>query len=474
MDEAKRLGEYNSVGGSATHILFNFPGYGALYMGSLMSISYSTFRDKTPVYTLGGTNIDGFAMGKRYIAGSIIKTFFMNDDLKQFLTKIKTDIGIQTDIDNLYRLNDRAYKTYHNLLIDDIVPFDIIIVLCSEYGDWSVSEVIYGATFINTGQVYSIADIVTETTMSFIANDVRMTHDSLGKQISSLMPSTMAVKASTLKSNNSSISESSNGTPYYVKLSYQEVLELVEDGSLPRSALSEWKEHNRTIQSGNGNLEYSFSNKSEVPDSNPYKTAGSQNIESNTLSQDTVRSSNLSGGVNSIHDGDTLSFKTTNKDGKNTTVELRLIGIDTPEIYNSVSGKTTYTQPLGLEAQEAIKGYISAGNWDRDVELGYVRENGVDVYGRKLYVNPNLIEYMVANGYSYPMLNSAATSSMTTSELSRIEQAAIRAKENKIGLYGLNYPVISPSDWRKMNSKEQMDYLESVGQESIAKVHDRE
>ena len=29
-----RKGEYHSVGGDATHIIFNFPGYGALYMGS--------------------------------------------------------------------------------------------------------------------------------------------------------------------------------------------------------------------------------------------------------------------------------------------------------------------------------------------------------------------------------------------------------------------------------------------------------
>lgn len=177
-----KVGEYMNVGGSATHVLFNFPGYGALHIGSIETISYSTYRDKTPVYNLGNININGFALGKRYIAGSLIKTLFIYDDLKQFLTRVKDDIGLEQELNSIYQMTNDSFKTYHHLLIDDVMPFDIIILMASEYGAYHVTEVIYGCTFINTGQVHSINDMITQSTMSFIANDVRQTHTGLESQ----------------------------------------------------------------------------------------------------------------------------------------------------------------------------------------------------------------------------------------------------------------------------------------------------
>ena len=97
-------GEYHSVGGDATHIVFNFPGFGALYIGSLLSLSYQVYRDKTPVYNLGNTNIDGFAIGKRYVAGSIIKTVFLDDDITNFLQIIADGLNLNRYVDNLYQL----------------------------------------------------------------------------------------------------------------------------------------------------------------------------------------------------------------------------------------------------------------------------------------------------------------------------------------------------------------------------------
>lgn len=453
MDEAKRLGEYNSVGGSATHVLFNFPGHGALYMGSLISVSYSTFRDKTPVYNLGNTNIDGFAMGKRYIAGSIIKTFFMNDDLKQFLTKIKNDIGINTKIDNLYQLTGNSYTTYHNLLIDDIVPFDIIIVLCSEYGDWSISEVIYGATFINTGQVYSIADIMTETTMSFIANDVKMTHDKIGSQISNLPSSTQAMRASNIQGNTdkTTIMPSED----YSELTYQELLELVESGRAPRSALSEWQnKHKQT--------DYNFSNTSTVNNSStsdPYKSPGIYPNALSTLDSDKLTSVNIHNGVDNIHDGDTISFIIGGK-----KESIRLIGLDTPEVYSNDSGKGTLTQPYGLEAREAAIAYIKSGKWDEDAKSGIIKDVGVDTYGRKLVVNPNFIDYMIRSGFSYLELNDSSLSGMTEAQATKIRQSYEEAKRDGIGIHGSTNPIVTPEVWRNSYTLEQQeDYLERIG-----------
>ena len=210
-----RKGEYHSVGGDATHIIFNFPGYGALYMGSLISLSYQTYRDKVPVYNLGNTNIDGFAIGKRYVAGSIIKAMFLNDDLRAFLNEVSKDIGLNKDIDSIYQLKYENSKTYHHLMMDDILPFDIIIVLSSEYGNFSVSEVIYGATLINSGQVHSIQDLIVENTISFVARDARQTLESLNSTKYNITTGGSGTKASELSdtSNTKYKSDKLNSNP---------------------------------------------------------------------------------------------------------------------------------------------------------------------------------------------------------------------------------------------------------------------
>lgn len=456
MDEAKRLGEYNSVGGSSTHVLFNFPGYGALYMGSLISLSYSTFRDKTPVYNLGNTNIDGFAMGKRYVAGSIIKTMFMNDDLRQFLTKIKTDIGLKSDIDSLYALTKDSFKTYHNLLIDDIIPFDIIILLSSEYGAWSVSEVIYGATFINTGQVYSISDIITETTMSFIANDVKMTHSEVGSHQSSLISQTSDVAASNLPE----IPKSSNLDKLYdvSKLTYSELTQKINNGELPRSALSEWNASN--VSNGSTNLDESRAGSSySIPTNNTSSSAtiGTQVLD---IKIETLVKDNITNGVENIHDGDTFSF---NVNGE--SIRFRLASMDTPETetHNKDNSVKMYTQKNGEESKQFAKDYLSSGKWDNDVRSGAVKVIGQDPYGRVLLYNKNYVLESVSKGMSYYDIQNANTSGISQSDIKEIAAAQEAARKAKTGIWSGDAPFLTPKEWRNMTAEEQKEYIDRYG-----------
>ena len=454
MDESKRLGEYNSVGGSSTHILFNFPGHGALYMGSLLSISYSTFKDKTPVYNLGSTNIDGFAMGKRYVAGSIIKTMFMNDDLRQFLLKIKSDIGLSGDIDSLYALTRDSFKTYHNLLIDDIIPFDIIIVLCSEYGDWSVSEVIYGATFINTGQVYSISDIISETTMSFVANDVRMTHDKIGSQVTSLVTANSATRASQL----AGTSEATLGSATYQQLgisTYEEALALVESGAYPRSILS-----GVVVSSGSSNL-----NPSNVPSVDSGNTSSTKISDSQTVYGPTdinvanLVTNNLHSTIDNIHDADTLKFNVVKRDGTSDDVSFRFAGIDAPE----TSGQDTLTQPYGAEAKAFLQSYLSSGKWDQDVLSGAVKILGKDRYGRSLVYNSNYAVAVVSEGLALGEYAYSSNAGLTNEELKTIKDAEERARTSKSGIWSGEKPLVTPSQWRKWSKEKQQEYIDKYG-----------
>jgi hypothetical protein len=94
MSETKKV--YMSVGGVDTYIVFTFHHYDdngnvqsvPVLFGSAISLSYSTYRNKKPVFNLGSHVMDGFAIGTRYVAGTLIKTMFLDDELADALKEI--------------------------------------------------------------------------------------------------------------------------------------------------------------------------------------------------------------------------------------------------------------------------------------------------------------------------------------------------------------------------------------------------
>ena len=442
-----KVGEYMNVGGSATHVLFNFPGYGALHIGSIETISYSTYRDKTPVYNLGNININGFALGKRYIAGSLIKTLFIYDDLKQFLTRVKDDIGLEQELNSIYQMTNDSFKTYHHLLIDDVMPFDIIILMASEYGAYHVTEVIYGCTFINTGQVHSINDMITQSTMSFIANDVRQTHTGLESQTSSFIVPSTAEAASSIGEVNR-LSDGAAYANYYIEAGYtrKQIIDMVNAGTLPKDTLAY--------------LDIAIYNNKDTTSSSIGATTDSTSIVATKT--EFASSEFVTTNKNDVVDGDTISFDNINNlYGESVgSVSIRLIGIDAPETSHDSSG---LSQPYGKEAKAFLEEYVSSGQWDKDVASGAVKTDfGTDKYGRTLVYNSNYAAALVGSGLAYVDATSLKTAG--TKEVNKVMEAYTSARNSGLGVWNTDNPVlVTPKTWRSMTTEERQEYLDRIG-----------
>jgi hypothetical protein len=61
------------------------------------------------------------------------------------------------------------------VLIDQIPPFNIIITFNNEYGDVATMG-IYGVRIVNEGATFSIDDMISEQTNTYVASDIDMLH----------------------------------------------------------------------------------------------------------------------------------------------------------------------------------------------------------------------------------------------------------------------------------------------------------
>jgi hypothetical protein len=127
-------------------------------LGTLQTISYSTFREVEPVRSLGNTYADGYTRGPRTIAGSLVWTV-----LDQYVLAEALQDSYGDDYDT------------SSILVDQLPPFNIIITFNNEYGDVA-SMGIYGVRIVNEGSTFSIDDMITEQTNSYIAQDIDLLH----------------------------------------------------------------------------------------------------------------------------------------------------------------------------------------------------------------------------------------------------------------------------------------------------------
>ena len=134
-------------------------------IGELQTISYSTHREVLPVRTLGRINPKGFTKGPRTIAGSLIFTVFD----RHFIRRIINNGMVGTPYDNISSQNRLDFEK--NLKMDEMPPFDVTIMFGNEHGRNSVLR-IFGINIVDEGQTMSIEDIVTEQTMSYLAEDI--------------------------------------------------------------------------------------------------------------------------------------------------------------------------------------------------------------------------------------------------------------------------------------------------------------
>ena len=163
-----------------------------ILIGNLSGISFSTTREKSPIYVLGSTDAVSFGRGKRGHAGSMIFTNFdrhalydimdglrsnSSDKWRYYYWRKLTDVpaggkslmlGNRNIVDNAGALGlELAPPNYS----DQLPPFTITLSSMNEYGSISVLHII-GVELINEGSGISIDDITTETQTTFVARSI--------------------------------------------------------------------------------------------------------------------------------------------------------------------------------------------------------------------------------------------------------------------------------------------------------------
>lgn len=180
---------YNSMAG--TDIVATIDG---ILIGNLNGISFSTTREKSPVYVMGSVDAVSFGRGKRGHAGSLIFTNFDRHAMYDIMEGTFSNSGKgpddrykywrkRTDIPaggkSVMLPGDGHFDSLQNLgstlstanYSDQLPPFTISLVSQNEYGNVSAMHLL-GVELINEGSGVSIDDIVAETQMTFVARAI--------------------------------------------------------------------------------------------------------------------------------------------------------------------------------------------------------------------------------------------------------------------------------------------------------------
>ena len=137
---------------------FRFPRFmdiEPMVFGELNTVSFSIYRDKFPVRSLGRVNPKGYTKAGRTIAGSLIFTVLE----KQIINQVVTNI----------------YSKNFNLLPDELPPFSVDIVMLNEMGNQNRIS-LSGVEIVEGNQIMSINKMVTNEQYSFVAQDIVMTN----------------------------------------------------------------------------------------------------------------------------------------------------------------------------------------------------------------------------------------------------------------------------------------------------------
>lgn len=140
-----------SYSGADMVATINIPGKGPIVFGELANISYSVFREKVPVRSLGRVSMKGYTRGMRTISGILSFAVF--------------------DESIVYRCMEELKKHGYRMLMDEMPLFDITITMANEYGNRSTLT-IYGVTTYTEGMVLSVNDMMTQNVYEFYALDI--------------------------------------------------------------------------------------------------------------------------------------------------------------------------------------------------------------------------------------------------------------------------------------------------------------
>ena len=163
-------------------------------VGQLQAISYAVQREKAPIYVMGKVDPLSFSRGKRGIAGTIVTLML---DQHVMLETPFSDLKFIADKDEIYPniadLNDASsladldsldpsftfsagdltasYSLSQAWYVDQIPPFDVVIVAANEYGKAATMR-IYGIEILNEGSGFSVDDMVIENQMTYVCRTI--------------------------------------------------------------------------------------------------------------------------------------------------------------------------------------------------------------------------------------------------------------------------------------------------------------
>lgn len=165
---------------------------------TMQAISYAIQREKAPIYVMGSKDPRSFSRGKRGIAGTIISLLFDRHILfnnvfmgNRFIAGKNEVMPSVDDLNNATQLNDLGrvgggdaldetfdesnisgnYQLNQAWYVDQLVPFDIVIVAANEYGQ-SAQMRVYGVEILNEGSGFSVDDISLESQMTYVCRTI--------------------------------------------------------------------------------------------------------------------------------------------------------------------------------------------------------------------------------------------------------------------------------------------------------------
>lgn len=144
---------YRTFSGADTLVFILIPNTKPVVLGSLSTLSYSTYRIKKPVPLLNEINVSGYTKGVRTVAGTMIFTVINQHWVNDLIEAVP------------------CLEQFDSLKPDELPLFDLLIVSANEYGA-SVSGTIYGVDVTDDAGVISIQDAYSENTLSFLARDI--------------------------------------------------------------------------------------------------------------------------------------------------------------------------------------------------------------------------------------------------------------------------------------------------------------
>ena len=145
-------------------------------LDALQTVSYQIHRDKQPVRALGHASPKGYTSGARLIAGSMICTVVREHPLVKVIDILNAGFDPRSRYGLPSSNTSAGFANQFEVIpaagiTDQLPPLHLTVIAVNESGN-SMALTLYGVEFVNDGAVMSIQDILTEDTLSFVAQDI--------------------------------------------------------------------------------------------------------------------------------------------------------------------------------------------------------------------------------------------------------------------------------------------------------------